>query len=286
MLENMFLGYRTDHDMMLNQFAIKRIAHFMGWPPVRAHMRRFKMADDLQRSAFFFQLNQAGKISTQTLLQEVDFEPAQEEMRRKIELDKELEFNRKMQTAQASITGEMSLVQARYSRQLQDMMMPDGQTPGMPPGAAPDGQEGADGPDALPGMPGSEGQQTGSEGEMMDGKQADPAMPAGSTISRENAQNVPTEGIPTEMQSPMTANMKGGGYNVLYLARRAATHLLKMEEGPRMAEMNNMKMTNPQLYSLVLQLVNKESGGQDSPLDPTKPQPFQKPSRRTAKTGV
>ena len=66
-------------------FAIKRIAHFMGWPTVTAYMRHFKMADDLQRSAFFFQLNQAGKISDQTMLQEVDFDPATEEMRRKTE---------------------------------------------------------------------------------------------------------------------------------------------------------------------------------------------------------
>lgn len=289
MVENMFLGYRTDHDLMLNHFAIKRIAHFMGWPTVKAHMRRFKMADDLQRSAFFFQLNQAGKISDQTLLQEVDFDPATEEARRKIELDKQLEFNRKMQVAQASIQGEMQMVQARYQKQVSELMQPPAgdMVPGAPPemGGAEGDTPGAPQPPEGGGAPGSG--TTTSEGEMLPGQQVDPAMPSSSTVSIENAQNAPTEGIPPEMMSPLSANTQGGGLNILYMARRAATALLKLDEGQRMSEMNNMKMTNPQLYSLVLQLVNREQGSQVSPLDAIKsPQPKLKPSRRPSSTGV
>jgi hypothetical protein len=122
---------------------------------------------------------------------------------------------------------------------------------------------------------------------MLPGQQVDPAMPSNSTVSVENAQNAPSEGIPPEMMSPLSASMKGGGFNLLYLARRAATALLKMDEGQRMAEMNNMKMTNPQLYSLVLQLVNREQGSQANPLDAVQsPQPQMKPSRRASPTGV
>lgn len=286
MVENMFLGYRTDHDLMLNQFVIKRIAAFMGWPPVKAHMQRFKMADDLQRSSFFFQLNQAGKISDQTLLQELDFDPSTEESRRKIELDKQLEFNRKMQLATTSIQGEMSLVQARYNKQASELMQPpmDAMNPGAPPGAEmgmPPGapEQGAQGQ--------QQGGQSGQQGEMVQGQEVDPAMPEGSTVSMENVQNVPQEGIPSEMQSPLSAQTQGGGLNLLALARRAATQLLKMEDGPRMAEMNRMKMLNPQLFSLVFQLVNKEQGSQADPLDPVQsPTPQIKPSRRKASVGV
>jgi hypothetical protein len=290
MVENMFLGYRTDHDLMLNHFAIKRIAHFMGWPPVKAHMRRFKMADDLQRSAFFFQLNQAGKISDQTLLQEVDFDPATEETRRKIELDKQLEFNRKMQVAQASIQGEMQIVQARYQKRVSELMQPPAEN--MSP-VAPQMAESGGGalveppPPENPSENTEGGPVTTPEGEMLPGKQVDPAMPSNSTVSFENAQSAPSEGIPPEMMSPLSASMKGGGFNLLYLARRAATALLKMDEGQRMAEMNNMKMTNPQLYSLVLQLLNRERGSQENPLDAVQsPQPQIKPSRRASSTGV
>ena len=48
-----------------------------------------------------------------------------------------------------------------------------------------------------------------------------------------------------------------------------------------------MQMSNPQLYSLVLQLVNKEKGSQNNPLDSLQsPQPQQKPSRRASSVGV
>lgn len=147
----------------------------------------------------------------------------------------------------------------------------------VPPGAPEQGGE------QQPGQ----GGQTGQQGEMLDGQQVDPAMPEGSTVSMENAQNVPQEGIPSEMQSPLSAQTQGGGLNLLALARRAATQLLKMEDGPRMAEMNRMKMLNPQLFSLVFQLVNKEQGSQADPLDPVQsPTPQVKPSRRKASVGV
>lgn len=291
-LENQFLGYRTDHDLMLNHFAIKRIAHFMGWPTVTAYMRRFKMADDLQRSAFFFQLNQAGKISDQTMLQEVDFDPATEEMRRKTELDKLLEYNRKMQVATAGIQGEMSLVQARYQKQVAELMTPPGGIPGAPPGLegvpnAPPGMPGADAGQAPEGPQDASQGQSGQEGEMIPGPQAAQGMPSNSTVSPENAQSAPTEGIPPEMQSPLTMGMQGGGFNLLHLARRAATAVAKLDPSQQAAELSQMQMSNPQLYSLVLQLVNKEKGSQNNPLDSLQsPQPQQKPSRRASSVGV
>lgn len=288
MLENTFLGYRTDHHLMLNQFVIKRIADFMGWPAVSAHMRRFKMADDLQRTAFFFQLNQAMKVSDQTLLQEADFDPDVERERRKSELDEQLAYQRKMQLAQAGIQGEVQVVTARYQSQAQQVMaaaMPQG-APGMegaPPGAAgPD----AGGQPGQPGAPGADGQQGGQEGEMMPGPAVDPAMPEGSTVSMQNAQQAPTEGIPSEMQSPMTMGMQGGGMNILYLAKRAAEQVGKMPEAQKYQALQKMKMTNPQLYMVVFRLIQSEQGSQADPLDAAQsPMPQLKPSRRPAPVG-
>jgi hypothetical protein len=94
-------------------------------------------------------------------------------------------------------------------------------------------------------------------------------MPQSSTVSAENAQQAPTEGIPPEMQSPLNVGMKGGGFNLLYLARRAATSILKMEPAQQAAELGQMQMSNPQLYSMVLQLVNQEKGSQSNPLSAT-----------------
>jgi hypothetical protein len=277
MLENMFIGYRTDHHLMLNKFVIKRIAEFMGWPAVKAHMRRFKMADDLQRTAFFFQMNQAMMISKQTMLQEADFDPSVEEERRRAELDKELEYQRKMQLAQAGVQGEVQVVTARYQAQAQQIMMQS-----MPQGAP--GMEGAPGGQPGPGGdPNGGGAQTGQEGEMLPGQAVDPAMPESSTVSMENAQQAPQEGVPQAMQSPLTMGMQGGGFNLLYLAKRAAAEIAQMPEAQKYQELNRMKMTNPQLYMVVFKLLQSEKGSQADPLDPTQsPIPQQKPSRRPA----
>lgn len=122
---------------------------------------------------------------------------------------------------------------------------------------------------------------------MVDGQQVDPAMPEGSTVSPANAQNAPVEGIPLEAQSPLTMGQKGGGANLIYLARRAASALEKLDKGKQMAELGRMKGTNPQLYTIVMQMVRKDTGSQANPLDASQsPLPQLKPSRRVAKVGT
>lgn len=304
MLENMFIGYRQDHENMLNNFVIRRIANFMQWPVVRAHMKRFKMADDLQRDSFLFQLNQAQMLSKQTLLQECDMDPGVEEERMQTELDKQLELMRKQQLAQAGIQGEVMLVQARYNAKSQKMMM-EAQAEmnqGQPGGVGGDAAAGAGGLDAMlgggdgqqQGPPGMQGQQTpgsGPQGEMIDGQQVDPSMPAGSTVSPENAQQAPGDGIPAAAQSPLMAGQKGGGFNLLYLAKRAANQLQKVEkeQGAMAAnmELNKLRMGNPQLGNLVLQIMQQKRGSQEDPLNALQsPQPVQRPSRRPSSVGA
>jgi hypothetical protein len=308
MLENSFIGYRTDHENMLNNFVIRRIANFMQWPVVSAHMKRFKMADDLQRSAFYFSLNQAQKISDQTLLQEVDMDPGVEDSRKKLELDKQLEFQRKMQITQANIQGEVMLIQTRYQVEAQKSQMEaqqamqqatgQGQQGEAPPGApaslagvggAPTAEEAAAG-GPQQGPAGAGGQQTpnsGQQGEMIEGQQADPAMPPGSTVSTENAQQAPGDGIPITAASPLQMGQKGGGFNLLYLAKRAANAIKKMDPNQGQIELSKMRMQNPQLGNLVWQILQREKGSQSDPLDPMQsPQPLLKPSRRASSTGA
>lgn len=290
MLENMFIGYRTDHENMLNNFVIRRIANFMQWPTVKAYMKRFKMADDLQRAAFLFQANQAQKISDQTFLQEIDQDPALEDARKKGELDRLIEYQRKMQLAQAHIQGEMMVIQAKYQAQAQKLMM-ENMPQGMPQdGAGAGAEEGAGGPmDPMEGAPdgmGMGGPQSGQEGEMVEGKDLHPSMPDGMTVSPENAQQAPNEGVPMTAQSPLTMGLKGGGMNLLSLARRAYTAIEKKDAMTRTTDLNQLKMGQPQIYSLVMQMMMKDRGSQANPLDPLQsPLPTQKPTRRAAPVG-
>jgi hypothetical protein len=74
---------------------------------------------------------------------------------------------------------------------------------------------------------------------------------------------------------------------LLYLAKRAANALKKMEPMQANLEINRMRMGNPQLGNLVLQIMQKERGSQKDPLNPMQsPQPQQKPTRRASSTGV
>lgn len=280
MLENSFIGYRIDHENMLENFVIRRIANYMQWPTVKAHMRRFKMADDLQRMSFYFQLNQAQKISDQTLLQECDQDPTVEEARKDLELDKQLSYQRKMQTAQAHMQADVMRIQMKVQQEAAEAQAAAAAQQGQPQQGQPqDPQAGAGDPMGGP--------MTGQEGEMVPGQQVDPAMPQGSTVSMENAQQAPDASVPVESASPLTMGQRGGGANLLYLAGRAANSIKKLQPMEQMAELNKMKAMNPQLYMLVLQKVKSEKGSQEDPLDAMQsPLPEVKPSRRMSSVGV
>jgi cytochrome c-type biogenesis protein CcmH/NrfF len=71
MLENVFLTNVRQHKRLLH-FILTKISTFMGWPAIKGRFKPFRMADDLQRQAFLFQLNMAKKISDSTLLSAVD----------------------------------------------------------------------------------------------------------------------------------------------------------------------------------------------------------------------
>ena len=121
MLENHFLDYKSDH-LRLVYWIIERVGAFLNWEPVEAHFRRFKMADDLQRSAFNLQLNQAGKISDKTLLEDTDWDS---EVERKVIL-KEQQISSKNQLdgaiSEAQIQGEAQLAGLKYQARAQRMM--------------------------------------------------------------------------------------------------------------------------------------------------------------------
>lgn len=122
---------------------------------------------------------------------------------------------------------------------------------------------------------------------MVPGQQVDPSMPEGSSVSTENAQQAPGDGVPLTASSPLQMGQKGGGYNLLYLAKRAANALKKLDPMAANMELNRMRMGNPQLGNLVLQILQKERGSQKDPLNPLQsPQPMQKPTRRASSTGV
>lgn len=297
MLENQFLGYRLNQHVLVNDFILGRIADYMGWPRPKTRFKRFKMADDLQRSALVFQLNQAMKISDTTLLDDLDYDVVQEEKFKKVEIGKQMENQRKMQLAAAMLQGEVQAIQARFQILAQRLM----QEMGMDPNAAAGGGQGAQqgggdqfgqalkqfGDQMMQGMetdPNGQGMMPGpGQGtqQPLSGEAVAPGVPEEVTVYPENAQEQPAEGIPVEMQSQLSMAARQGGLDAGAVARRIVTYFEGLDEMSRQAELMDLRGKNPQLYLLVNQMLQAGKGSQANPLNPLQsPLPEIKPPRR------
>lgn len=122
MLENQLLRYVSDQLRMVKNFIVKNIAAWMDWPLVNVRFKPFKMADDLQRRAFDFQLNQAGKLSDTSLLANSDYDPIKEDEQMAKETIRRLEAVGKQQMAEAQIAIDAQAIQAKGQAKIQQIM--------------------------------------------------------------------------------------------------------------------------------------------------------------------
>jgi len=253
-LENEFINYRTETSGLTN-WVFDSIGAFMGWPKVDKKFKRFKMADDLQRTMIYFQMNQGGKVSDHTLLRELGESYETEQQLKRGEGRRTSDDQRRMQVASAVASAEAQQVVQRYMQAAgQDML--GGATPGAEAMSPP--------PEAAGALPA-------------------PGQPGG--IHPENAGQAPAEGIPAEAQSQIGQASGAGGQsmNVLYVAKRVSkmlNDLLQQDPKTAYAWMQKMKMEQPNFLNLVLQIMQKKDGARD-PLDPNQsPLPNVKPPRR------
>ena len=121
MLENFFMS-NVHSQMRLLKWVMKRMGAFLNWPVPDARFKPFKMADDLQRQGFMFQMNQAGKISDTTLLSYGDLKVEDESALMLAEAGIREEAVKKQTLIQAEIEGQTMLVQSKYQAQAQTAM--------------------------------------------------------------------------------------------------------------------------------------------------------------------
>lgn len=168
MLENQFLSYVGRQRLMV-KWMMKTIAHYMEWPEVNVRFKPFKMADDLQRKAYLFQLNQSQKVSDTTLLADADLDQEEEDEIMVRETDKRLESTKKQQLAMAEIQGESQLIMMKMQAKAQQTQLEaqmSGQAPGEPGG--PEGMV-APGMAQMQAQQGGGGQMAGSAGQVAQG---------------------------------------------------------------------------------------------------------------------
>lgn len=265
-LENMFLGFNMQRHELVNEFILGKIFSYMDWPKVPVRFDKFRMADDLQRSMFYLQLNQAQKISDRRLMEEVGENFDLEVERMGEEIKRQLQTNRKMQVAAADIQGEAQLRGSRYQTKAQELQMrsqakvqTELQQEQMQAGAQQGAPGGAQPPQGAPQPQGQEG-----------AAQQTPGLPEGATAYDENAKGPNEYALPTAMGSMQSQIQPGGGgVDLRYVAQRAAAFLrtVKAEQGDAAMyqSLQQMQTANPPLYQLVVQLMN--DGG--SKTDPT-----------------
>ena len=251
-LENMFLGYNRQRHELINDFVLKGIAAFMGWPQVQAKFDKFKMADDLQRSMFYLQLNQATKLSDRRLMEELgeDFDTEIDRMNE--ELGRQLQVNRRTQVATADIQGEASLRSSRYQAKAQVL-----------------------------GMKAQAQAQMDMQTEQMQQQQQQqapqqaaevPGVREGATVYAENAGSPNEQALPVAMSGGVQSYLQpgSGGVDLRYVAQRAVSYLRTLREQGGEQQMNEainqMKVENPPLHQLVVQLLN-DTGSKLSPTD-------------------
>lgn len=136
MLENQFLSFIGRQRQMAN-WTMNMVAHFMGWPKVNVRFKPFKMADDMQRKSYLFQLNQGNKISDTTLLSDADLDIEEENDIMLQESARRLAAVRKQQLATAEIQGESQIIMMKMQAKAQQAMQQAQNQPSAPgePGA-------------------------------------------------------------------------------------------------------------------------------------------------------
>jgi len=304
-LENMFLGYNRQRRRLVSDFIFGNIAAYMRWPKVECRFDRFKMADDLQRSMFYLQLNQALKISDKRLHEELGEDTETEVNRMRDEMKIQLGVQRTMQMATADIQGEASLRTSRYQMKTQELqskaqmeqqaqmqqaqmqMQQQQQAQGGDPTQAQPPPADPNAPQAQAGAPDpNQQQQPAPSADGQAAAQQVPGMPEGATVYAENGQQAPGQGLPVAMAgmaSPL--NQNSGGIDLRYLATRAKAFLdtIAEEQGEMAVQQNLMRMRaeNPALYQLVNQLRN-EGGSKVNPMDAASAPVPAGGSRRTA----
>lgn len=122
MLENFFLA-NVHAQYRLLHWVMKRFAAFLNWPTPEARFKPFKMADDLQRQAMMFQMNNAGKVSDTTLLSFMDLKVEEESKLQVREYQIRAEAVKKQQILQAEIQADAAVVMAKGQARAQQAMM-------------------------------------------------------------------------------------------------------------------------------------------------------------------
>jgi len=228
MLENQFIVYLSRHTRMA-KWVMRSVADYLQWPLADIRFKPFKMADDIQRKAFLFQLNQAGKVSDTTLLMDSDLDQEKEDQIMERETVGRMSATKKQQLAQAELQGEQQVIMMKMQAKAQQELAAATASP------------------VAPGEPGGpEGGATPSGGMLA------PASPMAEMSSPLNAgQNMGMGSGPTQAGQ----NVAMGGTSIITMAQTLAMQLSQMDPAQQLLAVKKLREQSPELADLVLQML-------------------------------
>lgn len=236
MLENQFITYLSRHVRMA-RWTMRLVADYLDWPLATIRFKPFKMADDIQRKAFLFQLNQAGKVSDTTLLADSDLDQEKENQIMERETSARIQATRQQQISMAEIQGEAQVIMMKMQAKAQQDMQA-----ALASGAAPGEPGGAETGSAPPGGQGS--------GEAL------PNDPMAAMSSPLNAgQNMGMGGTSAPSQAQL------GGSSLLAMAQQMAMELSQQDPASQHLAIKQLRAQSPELADLVLQYLQSMPGG-------------------------
>ena len=259
MLENMFLGYLSDQ-LSLLRWVIDRTASYLGWPKVGARFKPFKMADDLQRKAYLFQLNQAGKMSDESLMADADYDSAKEDKIMEMEASRRVAAMKKQRLLQAEMEGEAMLVTAKWQNKAQAKAMVE--------------QAAIQTEAAKEQMAFQSEMQNGMMQNQVAAQTGQPAPPQSPDLMpkpRDPALISPPKEISSPLtmssiqQHPATATNSdiAGGMNVdlLYVARQLADRISRLTPAEKPVTLRRLQERSPELHDTVVGLMMSGANG-------------------------
>jgi len=113
-LENHFLTIIEFHNEFF-EWLTTRLSRFFKLPKVKVRQGKFKMADDVQYKQLMLNMQQAGNVSSTTMLEEHDLQFTDEQELIKKEQQTKNHVLGMTQIQNAEIQGQLSVIQAKYS---------------------------------------------------------------------------------------------------------------------------------------------------------------------------
>ena len=113
------------------------------------------------------------------------------------------------------------------------------------------------------------------------GSQVAPGFPDGATAYSRGGAKPPQTGVPPWIRSQDHSKQGDSQMDISYVAKRAASFIQNLPQEKQSPILQNMSVANPELFSIVQQILLAKKGQQASGFNPMQmPLPQQRPQRR------